>query len=303
MKKVAYILPCLLALLVLAFAALMIVQTLVVEDPLPFVGYGGRYQKQRADVLGFSHSWFSMLLGAVITIIVAISRREKCGISPCVMIVISILLPIEALLGCKLMYGIERVIDKGSFSEFNMSGLSLFGGVYLTLLFVPLMARIFKMKSAQLFDFVAPLGMILIASARFGCFFAYCCAGELKMVNGKPFYLPVPLIEIFFDLAILAALLYLEQSKLCWNENDVKARRLNPYHGVLALLILLSYGTIRFTLEFFRERGVIFWGLSFGHVHSLICISIGVWGLFRRREQYLIALKRSQRHKHKSRRR
>lgn len=298
MKKRIYLLPCVLAVFVLAFAVLMIVQTLAVEEPLPFVGYGGRYQKQNVDILGLSHSWFMMLIGAIITVVVAICRREKYGVSPCVMIAIAILLPIQALLGCKLMYGIERVIGKGSFSEFNMSGLSLFGGVYLTLLFVPLIAHIFKMKSIQLFDFIAPLGMILIASARFGCFFAHCCAGGLKMINGKPFYLPVPLIEIFFDLTILAVLLYLEGAKLSWNKSDRKASILNPYHGVLALLILLSYGTIRFALEFFREREMIFGGMSFGHIHSLICIAIGIWGLFQRREQYLLALERRQRHKH-----
>ena len=303
MKKTAYIIPCVVAILVLAFAILMIVQTLAVENPLPFVGYGGRYQKQNADILGLSHSWFAMLLGSILAIIVAVCRREKCGVPIRVMIVVAALLPIEALLGCKLLYGIERAIGKGSFSEFNMSGLSLFGGIYLTLLFVPLMARVFKMKSAQFFDFTAPLGMILIASSRLGCFFAHCCAGELKMVNGKPFYLPVPLIEIFFDLAILAVLLYLEQSKLSWDTSNTKAGRLNPYHGILALLILLSYGTIRFTLEFFREREMILWRLSFGHIHSLICIAIGVWGVFRRREQYLTAFKRSQRHGHNRRRR
>jgi prolipoprotein diacylglyceryltransferase len=125
---------------------------------------------------------------------------------------------------------------------------------------------------------------------------------ELQIIKGKPFYLPVPLIEIFFDLAILAALLYLEQTKLSWNETDKKTSILNPYHGILALLILLSYGTIRFTLEFFREREVIFGGMSFGHIHSLICIAIGVWMFLHRREQYLSALEKNQRHKHPRRR-
>lgn|GEM_PF-5768699 len=301
MKKIVYILPCVLAILVLGFTVLMIVQTLVVENPLPFVGYGGRYAVQRASILGISHSWFMMLLGALITVLLAVVRRKQYGVRFALLLAIAIILPVQAVLGSKLLYGIERVIGQG---DFNMSGLSLFGGVYLTLLFVPLVARIFKIKAAQLFDFVAPLGMVLIASSRFGCFFAHCCAGGLQMINGKPFYLPVPLIEIFFDLAILAVLLYLEQSKLSWGQADEKASKLNPYHGILALLILLSYGVIRFTLEFFRERTAVFAGMSFGHIHSLICIAIGVWALLRRREQYQRALEKSQRHsKQNSRRR
>ncbi len=291
MKKKIFILPLVLALLVLTLVIILVWRAIFVQEAWLFVGDDGRYQNICGDILGLTHSWFVLLIGAVCAVVMAAVRRKQYGLTIAQTIIFSVMLAIQAVVGAKVLFGIERVMGG---NEFNMSGLSLFGGVFFTLMFTPIMARIFKKDTAMLFDFVAPLGMILIASARMGCFFAHCCGAKAQMINGRPFYWPVQLFEVILDLSVLAVLLYWEQNKLNWAE---KNRKVNAYNGILALTILACYGTYRFMLEFLRDTPKDWLGMSNGQVYSLICLGVSIWLFVLHMQNHAFALKKVEENK------
>lgn len=295
MKKRIYLLPCALAMLVLAMAILFICQALFASELLPFVAHGGLYNRIFNSILGIPHHYFIMLFGAVASIITAFLRCKKYGLSVLQTVIFSMVFPFWAWGGTKFLFGFERVIVQKSFSAFNPSGQSLYGGIVFAAIYVVIMSLYLKKKKAMLFDFVAPLGMIVVTGARLGCFFSHCCGAPLRYVGDKVFYLPVQLIEVVLDLLLLALLLYVEQNKLTWGEKEKKE---SIWNGNQALIVMVCYGAYRFVLEFFRDNPRFWLNMSLPQYYSLICIAIGIWGLFQRREQYLLALERRQRHKH-----
>lgn len=300
MKKRIYLLPCALAVLVLAMAILLICQALFAETLLPFIAHGGLYNKIFNSILGVSHHYFIMLLGAIASIAIAFLRRKKYDLSVLQTAVFSIVFPFWAWIGTKFLFGFEKVIVQKNFAAFDPSGQSLYGGIIFAAIYVVFMSLCLKKKKAILFDFVAPLGMIVVTGARLGCFFAHCCGAPLRYVGEKAFYLPVQLFEVVLDLLLLAFLLYVEKNKLTWGEKENKK---SAWNGNQALIVMVCYGMYRFILEFFRDNPRFWLNMSLPQYYSLICIAIGVWGLFRRREQYLLALERSQHHAHNRRRR
>ena len=300
MKKRIYLLPFVLAMFALAMAILLICQAFFAETLLPFVAHGGLYNKIFSSVLGIPHHYFIMLLGALASIAIAFLRREKYDLSVLQTAIFSIVFPFWAWIGTKILFGFEKVIVQKSFLAFDPSGQSLYGGIIFTAIYVVIMSRCLKKKKAMLFDFVAPLGMIVVTGARLGCFFAHCCGAPLRYIDSKPFYLPVQLFEVVLDLLLLAFLLYLEQNKLTWGEKEKKG---SVWNGNQALIIMVCYGTYRFLLEYLRGNPRFWLNMSLPQYYSLICIAIGVWGLLRRREQYLLDLEKSQRHSHNRRRR
>lgn len=299
MKKRIYILPCALAVLVLALAVLFICQALFAETQLPFVGHGGTYQPLLKSIFGIKHAYFSMLLGAAVSVVVALLRRRNYGLALAPALVFGIIFPFWAWLGTKFLFGFEKVIVQKDLLAFDPSGQSLYGGIAFTAIFVIIMSVILKKSKAALFDFVAPLGMIVVIGARLACFLSGCCGAPLRYVGAKAFYLPVQLFEVVLDLLLLAFLLYLEQNKLTWEGENEKG---NLWNGNQALIVMLCYGTYRFVLEFFRDNPKFWLGMSLPQYYSIICIAIGVWGIYRRREQYLTALEKRRRHPHSRRR-
>jgi len=292
MKKRIYLLPCALAALVLAMAILFICQALFAEKLLPFIAHGGKFHKTTQTILGIQHYYFMLLIGAIVACLLAFWRRKQYNLSLVQTIVLMVLLPIQAVIGSMLLFALEN--------DFEFGGLSLFGGVFMTIAFVPIVARLLKKPTIHVYDFIAPMGMTLIAFARMGCFVGGCCGAKLHYIGVKAFVLPIQLIEVICDLATLAFLLYLEQNKFTW---DQEKKKFNLYNGALALIILASYGTYRFVLEFWRDTPKDWLGMSNGQVYALICLIISILILFERKKKRDLALQKSQRHSHSRRRR
>ena len=285
MKKRVYILPCALAVLVLALAILFICQALLADKLLPFVAHGGRFHKITKTIFGIPHYYFMVLIGAIVACLLAFWRRKQYDLSIVHTIILMVLLSVQAFVGSKLLFALEN--------GFVFDGLSLFGGVFMTVAFVPIVAIILKKEIAKLFDFIAPMGMTLIASVRMGCFMDGCCGAPLRYIGPKAFILPVQLFEVILDLSVLAVLLYLEQNKLTWGEKD---KKINLYNGTLALVILASYGTYRFILEFWRATPKNLLGMSNGQVYSLICLALSIIIFLNRKQKHDRALKKQMFH-------
>lgn len=292
MKRDMYRMPRYLAVVPLIIAVFFIVSALAVDDPASIVGYGGKFAKPVAKLLGLSYYWFFLVLGIIVTIWCAILRREKYGFGMVVSIVFPVLFFLQALLGAKLLFAMEKVMTAGSFSVFNMSGQSLYGTLFTTFLLAPLAALLLRKKIFQIYDYMAPFWLILLIFCRMGCFTDGCCGADLIYVGGKPLYLPVQLFEMALDLVLLAVLFYFEENKLTWHKLTGKKDKPNLYNGSLFFLMLACYGVYRFILEWPRNNPVMFLGMTFGQIYSLVAIVIGLALLYTQRKQYLAASKK-----------
>jgi len=278
---------------VLAMAILFICQALLADKLLPFVGHGGRYQRIFNSILGIPHNYFVMLLGAIASIIVAFLRRKRYGLKVWQTAVFSVIFPFCAWLGTKLLFGFEKVIVQKDFSAFDPSGQSLYGGMIFAALYVVIMSFLLKKSKAMLFDFVAPLGVIVVTGSRMACFFSGCCGAALQYVGPKAFYLPVQLFEVVLDLLLLAFLIYLEQNKLSWGQENENR---SIWDGNQALIIMICYGTYRFVLEFFRDNPRFLLNMSLPQYYSIICVAIGTIILYNRMQMHNKALRKQQLH-------
>lgn len=224
-----------------------------------FVGYGGTFQNHALKIFGIPVYWFLMLCGFALTFAESLSKRERYGMSRAAAILLPVAFLATAYCGGKLLYIIENFSDFRR-TGLSLDGMSLFGAVYLVLLLAPVAAWITKKKTAALYDYFTPFGLILLAATRTGCFCNGCC-GAVKFWHGvMPVILPVQLFEVVCDLLIL--------------EGCYAVERRYPEKGRMYPAFLLLYGTCRFLLEFLRDTPKDWLGLSHGQVFSLIAIAI-----------------------------
>lgn len=142
------------------------------------------------------------------------------------------------------------------------SGFIFYGGFFVSFFLGSLILFFLKkplFSFADAFALVLPLGHSM---GRIGCAFTGCCYGEMSAAG---YSIPVQAIESFL-LFILFVAIYLRQKKT-WPP------------GSLFLIYLISYGIIRFFLEFFRQdplRGTFSWSsLSFSQMIALHFIAFG----------------------------
>ena len=230
-----------------------------------------------------------LIIGAMLSYLVALIRRKKYGFSIVGATFFSVVLLLQAYVGAKLLCGVEQMLGKGTIGAFNLEGQSMFGGAFTTLVYVVLFAKITKKSIRMTFDYVAPGALIILTFVRVGCFIAGCCGSYEFFVGSKSFYLPVQLFEVALDFALLAVLLYIDDTKLSWEKAGTVNKCMSGFHGTLFFITLVGYGGYRFLLEFLRDTGAIFLGLTFGQIHSITSITIGALGLIILKKRYLIA--------------
>lgn len=209
------------------------------------------------------HSFLAV--GAVSMLVLTLWRRQRYNFSVLSACVFSVVLLAVGVLGAKLLFFVES-----SFTSFE--GMSFFGSVYLVMLLMPIAGLLFRLKPAQMLDACAPCVASIISFMRFGCFCAGCCGGVMCIVGGYKFHWPTQLIEGFGDLWILALLLSLERQK--------------DTNGKLYPMFLLTYGSLRFVIEFFRATPKNMLGFSEGQWLALMGILISaLWIRGLRKEQ------------------
>ena len=204
--------------------------------------------------------WLMLGLGTVAMVIYVWLQRKKHGLSGCQSIVFTLLCAAGGFMAGKLLTALlnwEQVSQNGFFS----GGQSIFGPIFLDILIVPLIGRIFKISRRNAHDLCGPCLALLIGCQRIGCYFAGCCAGWLVTLSGFTFRLPAQMIESLGDFLILGVLLDKEKS--------------GQYEGRLYPLFLMYYGALRFFVEFLRvtEKSILF--LSHFQWLSLLAILIG----------------------------
>ncbi len=261
MKKLHFVYFAVVIILIASFFIYEALSSQHLSYHFSFVGYGGTFKYHDLKIIGIPIYWFMMLCGFVITFIVSKFKRSQYHLSTAETIVFPIIFLIIAYIGAKLLYIIE---DYKTFknSGFQLSGVSLFGAIYLVLLIVPLIALITKKSVFAMYDFFTPFGIILLACTRMGCFFNGCCGAPIIWKGFRPIILPVQLMEVTCDLLIL---------ELCfWVEKKY------PFKGLMYPIFMLTYGICRFLLEFLRDTPKDILNLSHGQIFSLIAIALSI---------------------------
>lgn len=210
-----------------------------------------------------------MMVGLLVTVVLAVLRRNLLGIRPVTAAVIAVVFFLQAYLGAKLLYGFEGFVTSVNIYEFDMDGQSLYGTIWISFLFIPVLAKLLKADVRKVFDYIAPSWIILLAFVRTGCFITGCCGADPCAFCGVSIVLPVQLFEVILDLIIMQLVFSFEAKAELRNRMKVQA-------GDTFFMMIGLYGFYRFFLEFIRSSEVIAWGLTFGQMYSIIVIIIAV---------------------------
>lgn len=262
MKRKSYLVPLIWALGFAILCVLIIADTLLSgEKPhiIPFIGYGGTFYNPNISIFGIELYMLLLLCGIIVSSVIQLKKRVLYGFTSTKAIAISIIFFVIVYLGAKCLFGIECVISAKSFSAWSMNGQSMFGGIYLSIFLVPLLAKIFHINVNKMFNYYVSICPIILGFARIGCFTSGCCGGDILFIGDSPLYLPIQLFEVICDLLILSLCLYMEQKKK-FKTNEYC---IYPY-------MVLSYCFVRFLLEYMRNNPVLSLGMTIAQIHCII---------------------------------
>lgn len=162
-------------------------------------------------------------------------------------------------------------------------GFTFYGAVLFSLFILIVFCKWRRLPQARIWDIAATSTMLSLFLGRLGCFFAGCCWGKVcalpwGMVFSHPLsFTPnktVPLhpTQLYESLGAFLIFIYAQYSL---------NKKIKP--GITSLRIFLSYGILRFFIEFFRGdeyRGyLISHYLSYSQTISIIIIIFALMGL------------------------
>jgi len=150
-----------------------------------------------------------------------------------------------------------------------LTGKSIVGGLIGGTVGVLITKKILKIESQRKGNLFAPAIAIGVAIGRIGCFLRGCCYGK---ETGLPWGVnfgdevlrhPTQIYESIFMLGMFFYLLY--------------ARTKKPKPGRLFYILIISYFTFRFFIEFIRVEPIASLGLTWFQILSLIAIAYTLW--------------------------
>ncbi|MGI6452170.1 MAG: prolipoprotein diacylglyceryl transferase [Syntrophomonadaceae bacterium] len=216
-------------------------------------------------------SWGFMLAVAILIAIVGLSRLfKKEGYDSDMVLDMVLLTVVAGLLGGRLAYVLVYQWDWFlndplmffSLTNGGWSGLIWYGG--LAGGFIAFSIYIYRKNLSfwKVADMFAPFLALGYALVRVGCFLAGCCYGRItSSLVGVVFHVvdffprhPTQLYSSALNL-LLFVLLY----------------RFYPHRkfpGQVFLLYLMGYSVYRFTVEFFRDNLIMYFGLSLGQIYT-----------------------------------
>lgn len=202
-----------------------------------------------------------MATGAMGVFLCLLYRRKRFNLKGWQCLTFSILAVVIAFLGAKVLYNLENW-KNGWSSLFYVGGLSLFGSVFLIPMLMPMVGRLFRLHPGQATDICGPCAAVMLGFVRAGCYYSGCCGGWLMQFGERSFRWPTQIVESVGAFAILGWLLQMEED--------------GKHQGKLYPLFLISYGGLRFIVEFFRDTAKPWLGLAHGQWFGLVAILIGI---------------------------
>ena len=186
-------------------------------------------------------------------LVLMLLRRKMYSLNIVQATIFTLLLLFTGIAGAKLLYFFESGME-------SFSGMSFFGAVYSVLVVMPVLGLVFKLKPADTLDACAPCVAAIIGFQRFGCFCAGCCGGI--PIGRLDALWPTQLMEGIGDVLILCLLLHILQQK----KNKGRAYP----------VLLITYGIIRFIIEFVRDTPKDWLGFSHGQWFSVVGICFAI---------------------------
>ena len=233
--------------------------------------------------------YFFWVIGIVLMTVFYVTFADRFGLKRWQGLVMSLSFLIIEVIGAVILANIESLETVAITGP--KIGFSMFGIMFSLPLGNLALAKIFKKPYGDVMDYCAPGILIELVLYRVGCTFAGCCHGlecEWFGITYSPSmktFFPSQPIEAILDAALCALLIYMLLKK-------------KYPKGTLYALFLVGYSSVRFLVEFTRERDVLFLGMSRSHLFCLLWLAIGVYVLLVTREREARRASRKERHKH-----
>lgn len=211
---------------------------------------------QNGMILGIPLKIFLFVLAVILCVSVTmVLTGKKYQIKTYKLLIMSLCLSIIAYESSALMAMIENGI-----------GLSLFGGLLFSPIFMIPIGLLLRVKLTDMWDLCAPAGALALSAAKINCFVNGCCSGRFLYYAGPdkyPVYFPSQIVECLNTLILFAILIrFVNREK---------------HRGVLYPWAMIYYGITRFGLTFLRGRREAFvWILPNGAFWSLVTLAIAV---------------------------
>jgi phosphatidylglycerol:prolipoprotein diacylglycerol transferase len=221
--------------------------------------------------------------GFLLGITVAARRAKSEGIEPERINDLGVLLIVAGMLGGKLFHIVFfwnefiagwRAAGLASLRE----GFVFYGGFICASLATVVYARRKKLPLAKLADAFAPAIALGHALGRLGCFFEGCCYGK---VCSLPWAVKFPAEHPMDSLPVHPTQLYEAAGNLVIFAALAAFRK--RFDGQVWWLYVLSYGALRFVVEFFRgDYDVHYFGVfTLGHVIAAGLVAVALVALRR----------------------
>lgn len=208
---------------------------------------------------------FFWVIGIIFSIVYYVLISKKYQRKWYISLLLGFVMIILETFAAKIMFLIENPSSIKDGISWK-GGYSLFGVFFFCPLFLLLLSWILKIHYLNLMDFLVPGILIELSLYRIGCMCAGCCYGievGWGITNGTVNGLfPVQPLEAGLDL-IAFLLIHILMTK-------DKLRR-----GEAFYITYISYGLIRFTMEFLRNRTNVVGVLSTSHFYALAILIFG----------------------------
>lgn len=214
-------------------------------------------------VLG--HSLITMLLCGVVTAAAwYLLERRRLNISVFEAIIIALLCSVWGVFWLKMFSVFEaKIASLVNNHEYVPGNMSLFGAVFMDPLFTYVVAWVKKVDPRKAHDIFCIGYMLPILFGRMNCFFAGCCvSGTYDYPLFGTVTWPNREIEIAYYLGFIA----LFAPKIIKNKTD----------GEVYPLFMITYGALRFVLEWARDLFYPIGPFHISHIWALISFAIGL---------------------------
>lgn len=224
-----------------------------------------------------------LAIGCVVGIAVAARRARREGIDPERIADLGAWLIVSGMLGGKLFHIIFFWDDfiagwRADGVRSLREGFVFYGGFIVASLVAVAYTRLKQLPLAKLTDVLAPSVALGHAFGRLGCFFNGCCFGRAcalpwavtfpppHVMAGIPVH-PTELYEVLGNLMIFAGLSAVYRHK--------------RFDGQIWWWYVLSYGVLRFLVDFFRgDYATYYFGvLTIGHLIAMTMIVVATAAL------------------------
>ena len=198
---------------------------------------------------------FVLLVAAVFTLLWLGRNRVRLNMGWPVTIFVTVLHVLFGVFCVKAFAFLESGASSDGFSQ-----MSIFGATFFMPVGYFVGARLTKRKPADVFDIFTICMLFTLACSRVNCLKSGCCGGVPFF--GTAFCWPTREIEIAYYLLFIIVL-------------SPRIRK-KKTHGEVYPLYMLSYGALRFLLEFVRVSSAAS-GLHLTHLWAVISIVIGLF--------------------------